>query len=75
MAGFSHDIAGGSGSLIAESVKSPNFVHGVSGWQIARNGSAEFHDISIPAGSGGTVVTFSATAPASPNPGDVWIQV
>jgi len=71
MAGFQHDIAGGSGDLVATSVQSPNFVHGVSGWQIARNGSAEFQDIILPAGSSFTA-TFSATAPPSPGTGDLW---
>lgn len=72
MAGFAHDIAGGGGNLIAVSVQSPNFVHGVSGWQIARNGSAEFQDVILPAGTGGITATFSATAPGSPNVGDLW---
>ena len=44
---FAHDIAGGQGNLIATSVQSPNFVHDVSGWQIARDGSAEFNDLTI----------------------------
>ena len=69
---FQHDIAGGQGNLIVTAVKSPNFVHGVSGWQIAKDGSAEFQDVILPAGTGGTVVTFSATAPGSPSVGDVW---
>lgn len=43
MSGFRHDIAGGSGDLIATSVQSPNFVHGSTGWQIAKNGSVEFN--------------------------------
>ena len=72
MAGFAHDIAGGSGNLVATSVQSPNFVHGVSGWRIAKDGSAEFQDVIIPAGSGGAVVTFASTAPASPHTGDLW---
>jgi hypothetical protein len=72
MAGFAHDIAGGDGNLVIVSVQSPNFVHGVSGWRIARNGSAEFQDVILPAGTGGITATFSATAPATPITGDLW---
>lgn len=72
MAGFSHDIAGGNGNLVVTSVQSPNFVHGVSGWRIARDGSAEFHSISLPSGSGGATIYFASSAPASPNAGDLW---
>ena len=53
-------------------MQSPNFVHGVSGWKIAKDGSAEFQDVVLPAGSGGAVVTFASTAPAMPNTGDLW---
>jgi len=69
---FSHDIAGGQGNLVVPAVKSPNYVHGVSGWSINKDGSAEFQDVVLPAGTAGTTVTFSATAPTSPSDGDVW---
>lgn len=44
---FSHDVAGGQGNLIVTALQSPNFVHDVSGWQIAKDGSAEFNDLVI----------------------------
>jgi hypothetical protein len=44
---FAHDIAGGQGNLIATSLQSPDFVTGVSGWQIRRDGSAEFNNHTI----------------------------
>jgi hypothetical protein len=44
---FAHDIAGGQGNLIVTALQSPNFLHDVSGWQIARNGDAEFNDLVI----------------------------
>lgn len=69
---FSHDVAGGNGNLNVTAVKSPNFVHGVSGWSINKDGSAEFQDVVLPEGSGGAVVTFAATAPSSPHVGDLW---
>ena len=75
MSGFSHDIAGGDGDLVVSSVQSPNFVHGVSGWQIARDGSAEFQDVILPEGTSGAVVTFSSTAPANPKVGDLWFAI
>lgn len=45
MSGFAHDVAGGNGNLVVTSVQSPNFVHGVSGWQISKNGNAEFNQV------------------------------
>jgi hypothetical protein len=69
---FSHDVAGGQGNLIITSLKSPNYVHGVSGWAVNKDGSAEFQDVVLPEGSGGAVVTFAASAPSSPNTGDLW---
>lgn len=47
MAGFAHDIAGGNGNLVITSVQSPGFVTGVEGWQIRKDGSAEFNDLVI----------------------------
>lgn len=47
MSGFAHDVAGGNGDLIIRSVQSPNFVPGSAGWQIAKDGSAEFNDLTI----------------------------
>jgi hypothetical protein len=45
--GFSSPVVGGDNSIIREEVKSPDFVHGVSGWSIMKNGSAEFNDLVI----------------------------
>ena len=47
MAGFRHDIAGGDGDLIATSVQSPDYVAGATGWQIRKDGSAEFNNVLI----------------------------
>lgn len=41
---FRHDIAGGQGNLVISALQSPNFEHGVQGWQIAKDGSAEFNN-------------------------------
>lgn len=45
---WSDPIAASDGSLIFPAIKSPNFVMGVSGWEINRDGSFEF-------GPGGTI--------------------
>jgi hypothetical protein len=47
MANFQHDIAGGSGNLIITSLQSPNFEDDISGWQIAKDGSAQFNNLTI----------------------------
>ena len=47
MSGFQHDIAGGGGDLIITSVQSPDYAAGVSGWQIRKDGSGEFNNLSI----------------------------
>lgn len=70
--GFSNPLVGGGGGLVYPSIHSPDFVHGVSGWSIDKDGSAEFQDVIIPAGSGGAVITFASIAPASPHVGDIW---
>ena len=44
--GFSNPVFGGN-VLIRPAVKSPNYQAGVQGWQIARDGSAEFNNLTI----------------------------
>ena len=48
---FRNSIVGGSGSLIRDSIKSPNFTSdpgtGVTGWEIRKDGSATFSDVTI----------------------------
>jgi hypothetical protein len=70
--GFPNPVAGGDGTLVYPNLHSPNFVHGVSGWAINQDGSAEFHSITLPSGGGGMSAYFAGTAPASPNVGDLW---
>lgn len=50
MSGFQSDIAGGGGDLIATSVQNPDFVSGSAGWQIRKDGSAEFNNVTIRGG-------------------------
>ena len=41
--GFANDILGGAAALIRAAIKSPNFVHGSTGWSVNKDGSAEFN--------------------------------
>lgn len=56
---FENPVVGGeNGELIRPSIQSPDYVAGVSGWTINRDGSAEFNDITI---RGGAIVGGSIT--------------
>lgn len=54
---FSNSLVGGSDELVREGIQSRGYVPGVSGWRIARDGSAEFSDVSL---RGGLLVTNDA---------------
>lgn len=45
--GFSNPVFGGNGTLIRPAAQSPNYVAGSTGWMIARDGSAEFNNLTI----------------------------
>lgn len=45
--GFSNPIIGGGGALVYPSIKSPNFMAGLLGWIIRKDGSAEFNNLTI----------------------------
>lgn len=70
-AGWGNPTIGGT-VLRIPAVQSPNFVHLVSGWAIFQDGTAEFHDIIIPPGTGGATAYFAGSAPAGANVGDLW---
>lgn len=55
------------GILVYPQIQSPNFVHDVSGWQVARDGSAEFNDVTIRGGQviGGTSLYYNGTPAAN----------
>jgi hypothetical protein len=70
--GFQHAIAGGQGKLIISQLQSPNFqLSPLTGWAILKDGQAYFASIVLPPGTV-PVITFAATAPASPHTGDLW---
>jgi hypothetical protein len=47
VSGFSNPLVGGGGGLVYPSIHSPNFVTGVSGWTINKDGSAEFDNLTF----------------------------
>jgi len=64
--GFNNPIVGGEDNLIREAIQSPNYVPGVSGWTINKDGSAEFNDGIfrggiIVSGAGGEILVYSPT--------------
>lgn len=44
---FSNPIVGGGGELVRNRIVSRNYVPGVSGWVIERDGDAEFNDVTV----------------------------
>lgn len=47
MSGFENNIINALNALIRAAIHSPNFVTGVSGWSINKDGSAEFNNLTI----------------------------
>lgn len=58
MTNFSNPVVGGSGILKRPAVQSPNYVAGISGWTVNKDGSAEFNDATFR----GTIVITSGDA-------------
>lgn len=71
MSGFANSIVGGVGALIRQYIKSPNYVPGVSGWSINKDGSAEFNNATfrgtvVISASGQELLVYNGT-PAAGN--------
>lgn len=66
--GFNNPVSNAAGTLIRNVMKSFNFVAGVAGWQISRDGNAEFNNAAIrgqlSVGPSPTVLVFGAAIPA-----------
>ena len=45
--GFNNPLVGGGGSLVYPSIHSPNFITGISGWSINKDGTAEFQNLIV----------------------------
>lgn len=71
---FANQILGGSSILVRPAIKSPNYVPGVSGWSINKDGSAEFHSIVVPPGTSGNTVFTQGTAPVALAVNDLWVD-
>lgn len=69
--GFNNPLVGDGGGLVYPSIHSPNFVHGVSGWSINKDGSAEFRSIVVAPGTSITVFIQGPT-PTANAIGDLW---
>lgn len=53
-------LTGGNGSLVLPSVFSPNYVPGVSGWSIKKDGSSEFSNVTVRGTFAGTDYIINA---------------
>src|SRR5215471_14188279 len=53
---FADPIVGGVDKLIRKAIQSPNFIAGVQGWSINRDGTAEFNELTIIASSTGAAI-------------------
>jgi hypothetical protein len=63
--GFTNAVVGGAAKLIRFAIQSPNFVHGVSGWSINKDGTAEFQSLT----ARGSITATTLTVPAGAGPG------
>jgi hypothetical protein len=57
--GFANSVIGGAAALIRAAIKSPNFVSGSAGWQIAKDGTAEFNSLTARGTITGATLTGS----------------
>ena len=73
MTGWGNPVEGGT-VLRIPAIQSPNFVHGVSGWAIFQDGTAEFNSITLPAGAGGATIFVQGTTPTANHINDLWVD-
>lgn len=64
---FFRGLSQGGGNLALPQFQSPNYVPGVSGWAVFKNGHAEFNDVVIRNGAivGGSSLIYSSSTPAA----------
>src|ERR1700743_479923 len=61
--GFNNSVVGGDGTLVRDSIHSPNYVPGVSGWSINKDGTAQLNELTIIVqGSGQAILIYDGTA-------------
>ncbi len=61
---FSDPIIGGASTLVRQAIKSPNYVAGLTGWSINKDGTAEFSGITVR----GTIIANPFKTDVAPNP-------
>jgi hypothetical protein len=59
--GFSNSIIGGAAALIRAAIKSPNFVSGLIGWSVNKDGTAEFQNVVFRGTFSGTQFIISSS--------------
>ena len=73
MGGFSNAVIGGATKLIRQAIQSPNYLTGVSGWTINRDGTVEFNagtfraTLILSGGAGGPALLVYNGVPANGN--------
>ncbi|HET7641154.1 MAG TPA: hypothetical protein VFK47_20765 [Ktedonobacteraceae bacterium] len=58
---FVNSVVGQFGTLVRNAIRSPNFVHNVSGWTINQDGSAEFNNLTVRGTFNGTNYTINSS--------------
>jgi hypothetical protein len=71
VSGFSDPIINGVNALLREKIMSPDYIPGVSGWSINKDGTAEFSDVL----ARGDLSGSSLTIPAGAGPGTPRITI
>lgn len=70
MGGFTNAVVGGAETLIRSAIRSANYVAGLLGWRISKDGEAEFNDITargtILANNGNIVIDSNGIVVTSP---------
>lgn len=54
--GFNNSVVGGDGTLVRDSIHSPNYVPGVAGWSINKDGTAQLNELTIIVQSSGQAI-------------------
>jgi hypothetical protein len=73
VSGFANALANAAGQLIRTALRSVNYVPGVSGWTINKDGTAEFNSVTIRGGvtEDGTILLYTGT----PAAGTLWLSI
>lgn len=59
--GFGNAIVGGAAALIRAAIKSPNYSAGSAGWQVSKDGSAEFNNVTVRGTINGTLYVLNSS--------------